>query len=75
MEMTVKDFLSKAWSKTDCVAIRDCNTVDQKPQYMAVMTAREGFGDWQVDSFSVDHGLYSNSDKVLHLWVYKEKEE
>ena len=72
MNITVNDFLSKAWSKTDCVAIHDCETEEQKPQYMAVMTAREGWGDYAVDMFYVGDGVYGkHSDKVLHLCVYR----
>ena len=70
MDITVRDFLSKAYSKKDGIAIRDCNG-NQEPQFMAVMTARESWGDYIVDSFTVDRDLYGH-DKVPHLWVYKE---
>lgn len=71
MDITVKDFLSKAYSKTDAVAIRDCSEgSDQKPQYMAVMTARESWGNWLVDMFTIDADLYGHS-KCLHLFVYE----
>ena len=70
MEITVKDFLSKAWSKTDEIAIRNCDTEEQKPEYMAVMTARESWGNWIVDAFSMDKDVFGHS-KCLHLWVYK----
>ena len=68
--MKVKDLLPHAWTDTDCVAIRDCDTTEQIPQYMAVRTAIEAWGDWVLDMFSIGDGLYHN-DKVLHLWVYK----
>ena len=72
MDITVKDFLSKAWSKRDEVAIHDCNAgSDQKPQYMAVMTAREGYADWIVDAFVVDSNLFGYG-KCLHLFIYKD---
>lgn len=71
MDITVKDFLSKAWSKKDEVAIRDCDTQEQIPQHMAVMTACEGYGDWIVDSFSMDKDVFGHS-KCIHLWVYKD---
>lgn len=71
MTITVKDFLSKAWSKNDGVAILNIDTGDKEPQYMAIMTARESWGDYLVDSFSIGNGIYGH-DKVLHLWVYKE---
>ena len=70
MDITVKDFLSKAWSKTDPVAIRNIETEKQEPQYMAVMTAREGWGDWIVDMFSMGKDVFGHS-KCLHLWVYQ----
>lgn len=77
MVMTVRDLLSMAWSDRDCVAIRDCTTCDedeQRPQYMAVMTARDCWGDWIIDMFSIGDGMYGkNSDKVLHLWVHSEE--
>ena len=71
MDITVKEFLSKAWSKTDGVAIRDCSEgSDQHPEFMAVMTARDSWGDWLVDMFQVSYGIF-RTDKVLHLWVYR----
>lgn len=70
MDITVRDFLSKAWSKKDGVAIRNCETAEQEPQYMAVMTARESWGDWLVDMFTVDRDFFGH-DKCLHLFVYK----
>ena len=73
MRITVKDFLSKAWNKKDGVAIRNIDTGDQKPKYMAVMTARESWGDYLVDAFTIDDGIYAH-DKVLHLWVYKDND-
>ena len=72
--MTVREFLSKAWSKTDCVALHDITTEEQEPHYMAVMTARESLGDWLVDAFSVGDGLFCKNDKVLHLWIYESEE-
>lgn len=72
MDITVKDFLSKAWSKTDEVAIHDCNSdSDQKAHHMAVMTACEGFGDWLVDMFNVGADVYGHS-KCLHLFIYQD---
>ena len=70
MNITVKDFLSMAWSKTMGIAIRDIDTDDQTPQHMAVMTAREAWGNYLVDSFSIGDDVFGHS-KTLHLWVYK----
>lgn len=70
MTITVKDFLSMAWSKTDGVAIRECVVGDQSPRFMAVMTAVEGYGDWIVDMFSVDPDMFGHN-KILHLWIVK----
>ena len=66
MTMKVNDFLSKAWSKNDCVAIRNVDTSDQAPEYMEVIKARNTYGDWIVDAFSIH-------DNILHLWIYSEK--
>ena len=68
----VKDLLPHAWTDNDTIAIRDCDTEEQTPQYMAVKTAIESWGDHIVDMFSIGDGLYSKNDKVLHLWVYKQ---
>ena len=71
MGIKVKDFLSMAWSRKDGVAIRECMTGDQKPKFMAVMTAIEGYGDWTVDMFSVDRDMFGH-DKILHMWIVRE---
>lgn len=72
VDITVKDFLSKAWSRKDEVAIVDCNAgSDQKPQHMAVMTARESWGDYLVDMFNLGADCFGHN-KCLHLYVYKE---
>lgn len=72
MDITVRDFLSKAWSKSDEVAIHDCNAgSDQKPHHMAVMTAREAYGDWTVDMFNIGKDVFGH-DKCLHLYIYQD---
>lgn len=71
MTITVKDFLSKAWSGSDEVAIHDCSTALQQAQHMAVRTARENWGDYIVDMFTIDADVFGRG-KCLHLYIYKE---
>ena len=69
MDIKVWDFLLLAREETDGIAIRDCSPkADHKPQYMAVMTAREGFGDYNVIQFSVGPDVFGHG-QCLHLWV------
>ena len=70
MKITVNDFLSLAFDRKDAVAIE---TEGNKPEYMAIMTACESWGDWLVNAFCVGDGVFGlHSDKVLHLFVYKD---
>jgi len=69
MDIKVRDFLMLARDEKDGVAIRDCTfKADHTPQYMAVMTARDGWGDYNVIQFAVGPDVFGHG-KCLHLWV------
>ena len=70
MRVLVKDFLEMAWDGRECVAIRNCETKDQKPEFMSILTALECWGEWVVEMFSVDPDIFGHS-KCIHLWVYE----